>query len=86
MIPMFLFLVAGVVGVSFSPLGRALAHRLAGTKSLPEDVAAISEVEELRADVGAVRKQLEDVQERLDFVERLLAQARAKGQLGEGGS
>jgi hypothetical protein len=34
--------------------------------------------------VAVVREQLEATQDRLDFTERLLAQAREKGQLGAG--
>ena len=74
----------GAVGMSFSPLGRALARRVAGEKLTPEETPTLAEVEELREELGSVRHQLDEVHERLDFAERLLAQVRAK-ELGPGG-
>lgn len=75
----------GAVGVSFSPLGRAVGRRLAGGR----DPDTQAEVEELRAEVAELRRelddmharlgQLDDVQNRLDFAERLLAQVKARG-------
>jgi len=76
--------VLGAVGMSFSPLGRALARRVAGEKLTPEETPTLAEVEELREELGSVRHQLDEVHERLDFAERLLAQVRAK-ELGPGG-
>jgi hypothetical protein len=40
------------------------------------DGQAEAEIEGLRQDVGELRRELGDVQERLDFTERLLSQAR----------
>ena len=74
----------GGVGMSFSPLGRALARRVAGEKLTPEETPTLAEVEELREELGSVRHQLDEVHERLDFAERLLAQVLAK-ELGPGG-
>ena len=74
----------GAVGMSFSPLGRALARRVAGETLTPEETPTLAEVEELREELGSVRHQLDEVHERLDFAERLLAQVRAK-ELGPGG-
>lgn len=84
-IPMFMFLVAGVVGVSFSPLGKALARRLAGEKATLEEAPILAEVDALREELHGLRQELGEVQERVDFAERLLAQVRAK-ELGSGGS
>jgi hypothetical protein len=70
--------------MSYSPLGRALARRVAGEKPTPEETPTLAEVEELRDELGSVRHQLGEVQERVDFAERLLAQVRAK-ELGPGG-
>jgi uncharacterized membrane protein len=71
--------------MSYSPLGRALARRIGGEKATAEETPTLAEVEELREELGSVRHQLDEVHERLDFAERLLAQAREKGQLGPGG-
>jgi hypothetical protein len=74
-----LMLVLGSVGVSFSPLGRALADRLRGR---PRDGALTTgEVDALRDELQSVRQHLEELAERQDFTERLLAQARERGLL-----
>jgi hypothetical protein len=52
------------------PLGRALADRIAGRhRNAAEDEA-------LRADLEETRQRLAEVEERLDFAERLLAKQR----------
>ena len=84
LIPIVLFLVIGAVGMTFSPLGRALARRVGGDKGEHADTATLAEVDALREEVQALRHEVGDLQERLDFAERLLAQAREKGQLGPG--
>ena len=86
LIPIFLFAVMGVVGLSYSPLGRALARRVGGDKGEHTDAAALAEVDAVREDVQALRHEVGELQERLDFAERLLAQVRAKGLLGQGGA
>lgn len=79
------------VAVSFSPIGRAIARSImrGGDRSFPGPFASAgragaADVEALRTEVGGLRQQLDDVQNRLDFAERLLAQARNKGALGAG--
>lgn len=84
-VPVFLFGGGSLVGLSFSPIGRAIARRMGGRDDGAE-TAALAEVDALREEVAAVRRELAEVQERLDFAERLLAQAREKGLLGPGGA
>jgi hypothetical protein len=84
-IPIFLFGIMGVVGLSFSPIGRALARRLAGEKGEPAESAALAEVDALREELQALRGEVVEMQERIDFAERLLAQVREQGKLGPGG-
>jgi hypothetical protein len=84
MIPIVLFLVIGVVGMSYSPLGRALARRVGGEKGEHAEGAVLAEVDAVREEVQALRHEVGDLQERLDFAERLLAQVRAQ-ELGPGG-
>lgn len=69
-------LTAGATIVLRGPLGKALADRLAGRTSRDD-----GEVERLRADMDDLRGQLAEMQERLDFAERLLLQQREPGRL-----
>jgi hypothetical protein len=80
-----MFVMMGAVGMSFSPLGRALARRLGGDKGEHAESAALAEVDALREELQALRGEMGEMQERVDFAERLLAQVKAKGQLGSGG-
>lgn len=43
------------------------------------------EVEALRDEVSGLRRELDEAQNRIDFTERLLAQARTQGKLPAGG-
>lgn len=70
------------VCVSGLILVRALASRLQG-KAKPDE-QLLEEVEDLRARVASLQGQLDEVLERQDFSERLLAQARERGLLGTG--
>lgn len=65
-----------VVRIVRGPIGEAIAHRLSGTGS-----AAAAQEAEL-ADLGARMAELE---ERVDFTERVLLRERQPGELGSGG-
>jgi ubiquinone biosynthesis protein UbiJ len=69
----------GAVLTSFSPVGRALADRLRGKPREPTLDPA--ELEALRDELAGVRRQVDELAERQDFTERLLAQARERGLL-----
>jgi hypothetical protein len=73
-------LTVGTVFVLRGPVGKALGQWIAGWSHTEqrwiEAKAAPAEVAELRAEVDELRHQLGDVQERLDFAERLLAKHR----------
>ena len=73
-----------ILGVAFSPIGRALAHRIMHGKAPRQPELADPRVDDLSGEVAILREQLEATQDRLDFTERMLAQAREKGQLGAG--
>ncbi|HEV8304217.1 MAG TPA: hypothetical protein VGQ25_04610 [Gemmatimonadales bacterium] len=76
-IPMSIFFLAmAAIFVLRGPFGRALADRLAGRSGVDD-----REVRELRGEVDELRHQLTEVQERLDFAERLLAQQREADRL-----
>lgn len=67
--------------LAISPVGKALADRIRhGTQPLGAgtDPEVLTELEQLRADVG-------ELQERVDFTERLLAQKQVAGELKDGG-
>jgi len=68
--------------IAISPIGKAYAERLRG-QTRPADEA---ERQELLQAVEALRHELADLAERVDFTERLLAQARegGAGKLGPG--
>lgn len=69
-------------GVVVGPIGRALADRLRHGK-LPRPGQADAS-EGLKDEMERLRLEVDDLQERLDFTERMLAQARGRGQLGPG--
>ena len=56
--------------LSFSPVGRAFAARIRG------DAPAAATDQELRAEVDQLRHDVADLQERLDFTERMISKAR----------
>lgn len=69
---------------AISPIGRAIADRIrsAGPPAAEESVQRLHETQQaMLEDLEAVRQELGEVQERLDFTERLLAQHRETGRL-----
>ena len=82
MVIIVLAVVAGIVAV-FWPLMRAIARRIEGKGRT--DPALLDEVEHLRArvaDVEGLQGRIAELEERVDFAERLLAQKRQPEQLG----
>lgn len=72
--------------LAISPIGKALAARILGRRSLgPEGSDVKEEVGHLRAEIEELRgvqTQISDLAERLDFAERLLAQQREPNRVG----
>ncbi len=67
------------IAIAFSPIGKAIAERIRGHGALAEtDPALLAEMDEMRS-------QLSELQERVDFTERLLAKDREARPLGPGG-
>lgn len=68
--------------LAISPVGKALADRIRhGTQPMGAggtEPEVLNELEQLRADVG-------ELQERVDFTERLLASKQAAGELKDDG-
>lgn len=66
------------IAISFSPIGRAIAERIRGHAIQGEtDPALLAEMDDMRA-------QMSELQERVDFTERLLAKDREARPLGPG--
>ncbi len=66
-----------LVKIFRGPIGAALAERIRGHAGAAEDPTVAAEVDQLRA-------RLAELEERLDFAERMLAQAREAVQLPGG--
>jgi hypothetical protein len=75
----FLFGGGTLVLLSFSPVGRALAERLRGRAQAVQDP-------ELLADVDALRQEVAELHERVDFAERILLQNPERKEMGQGES
>ncbi len=88
MIPIFLFGIMGLVGIAYSPVGRAFGRLIGGDKADPEVGELKAEIAELREQVtdleSRLHGELDEVQNRLDFAERVIAQAKAKDALPGG--
>ena len=79
-VPIVMFIMLGLIPISFSPLGRALARRIAGEHAV-RDAQDDAEIAALQGDVAELHRELDEVQNRLDFAERMLAQAKERGLL-----
>jgi len=73
----FIFVGGTLFLLSISPVGRALAERIRGQQQAAQDP-------ELLADVDALRHEVAELHERVDFAERLLAQRQEQGKVGAG--
>lgn len=69
MIPLSAITIGGLVLLSRSRIGEAIARRIAGDTHHPE---CEGQLEALEDEVGRLRAQLGETNERLDFAERLL--------------
>ncbi len=79
---MFLAIGAASVGLLFGPIGSAIARRLGGRAEPGDATAQIEEVRDgMAAEVEHLRSRLVEVEERLDFAERLLASNEASHHL-----
>jgi hypothetical protein len=65
--------------LSMSPVGRAIAERIRAHGAVP------AQDPELLAEVDQLRRELSELQERMDFAERLLLQNQERAQVGKGG-
>jgi hypothetical protein len=81
LIPITFFLTVGGLIASRGEIGKAIAHRIRGGA---QDEELKHELDEMRRDLDAVRVELTETSERLDFAERLLSVARHPDAIGRG--
>lgn len=62
--------------LSISPVGKALADRLRGNVAVQDP--------ELLAEVDALRQEVAELHERVDFAERVLLESHERKELGKG--
>jgi hypothetical protein len=77
LVPMTFFISVAVIFISRSEIGKALAQRIRGGTDRESQL----QLEDLRQEVAALRQELGETQERLDFAERVLAKGGPAGQL-----
>lgn len=82
MIPILAIFFGGMVMLSKTSIGAAIARRIGGEAG-GGDVD--ERLLEMREDLDAVKRELAETQERLDFTERALAQVREVQRLPKGG-
>ncbi len=66
--------------LSISPVGKALAERIRSQGAVP------MQDPELLAEVDSIRREVTELQERVDFTERLLMQQQERAQVARGGN
>jgi hypothetical protein len=66
-----------LIAVSFSPIGRAIAARIRGREESQADPAVFEELDRMRGELA-------ELQERVDFTERLVARERGREALPGG--
>ena len=66
--------------LSLSPVGKAIAERIRSHGTVP------MQDPELLAEVDALRREVSELGERVDFTERLLMQQQERAHVGRGGA
>jgi len=79
MIPMLVVFFTGLVVLSRTAIGKALARRIGGDEGVHLDDHRLAVLED---DMERLRTELMETQERLDFAERLLAAPSHRGPTG----
>ncbi len=85
---MALALAGVIIALLTGPIGRAIARRISGTRpgsSTGETLALRgAELEDLFRDAQAAQARIAELEERLDFAERMLADRRDRDRIGPG--
>ena len=83
------WLAMGLIGISvfFGPVGRALGRWLEPRRAPPHaDSERLGEIEHRLVELEQSQSRVAELEERLDFAERMLAQQRDPARLGDGGA
>jgi hypothetical protein len=81
---MFLAIGAAAIGLFFGPIGLAVGRRLSG-RSYTDTHAEIEQMgEQVTGEMEDLRRRLAEVEERLDFAERILTDSAPANQLPGG--
>ncbi len=81
------FFLAVIVGlVSFGPIGRAIAAKIARSGPAATPPALLDQMAVMDERLEALQHQVGELAERQDFTERLLAKVRERAALGNGGT
>lgn len=83
MIPLTVLSVGGLLLLSRSRIGQAIAHRIAGTSG---SSAIQEQLDALHDSLVEVRTQLSEMQERIDFAERVLSREDDRRELPQAAS
>ena len=67
------------------PIGQAIAAQLKGDVGEGADNRVLAQLDEMTAELQAVREDVGQLHERLDFTERLLTQQSTRASVGPGG-
>jgi hypothetical protein len=81
---MFLAAGAAALGLFFGPIGMAIGRRLSGRAHIHADAELEEMGTQVTAEMDDLRRRLAEVEERLDFAERLLTDNPPANQLRGG--
>ncbi len=81
LVPITLFLTIGAVLIFRGPMGKAIGERIAGARHEVDR----GETDALRAEIEEMRYRMIDLEERLDFAERVISRHKSADELPPGG-
>lgn len=85
LIPITFFLSAAAAIIFRGPMGRAIAEAIRGAPPWVDGPPQPDvDVQHVSAELGEIKQRLDELEERQDFTERLLAQQRDRAALGPG--
>jgi len=76
---------AAITFIFRGPIGQAIAARLRGESAEGADGRVLAQLDEMTAELQAMREDVGQLHERLDFTERLLTQQSTRASVGPGG-